>query len=184
MGILDDIKKLMENLKESEEEKNRANEEMQKVMRNCIKEIIDIFLKLSDYIKIDNIVLRSYMGKIFEIGEGIIIFDKNIEEKLILRPDGTIHYYRIVNEDLIDIPLNEKNITDYITIDALFDSVKTALINCINKNQQQILNYRSITAKINRYTEDLERIIKTRLEQNEKPSDKNKSPGTDTNNTN
>ncbi|WP_026487457.1 hypothetical protein [Caldanaerobius polysaccharolyticus] len=164
MSVFDEIKELIENLKQSEIEKDKANEEMKKVIKTCIKEIVDIFLELSDYIKTDNIIIRSYMGKIFEIGKGIVVFDKSIEEKIVLRLDRKLYYYKVVNEELVEIPLHEENLTEYVSIDALFDSVKTTLIRSINKNRQQILNYRSLTAKINRYTSELSDIVKKHIE--------------------
>lgn len=61
-----------------------------------------------------------------------------------------------------------------MSYDTLFDSVKKSLIKCIQKNEEDILAYRSTMLKIDKYNKDLEEILALKKSTNGKNiNDKN-----------
>lgn len=159
MGDIQEIKSLMEELIKSEKDKEMANKKMQEVLEKSISEIKSILLAIKKYIGIEDIKLRSYSGKTFDIGEGIIIYDKSIDEKIVLKPDNLFHYYKIENEELIAVPIPDLDIHNYITYDTLFETVKNSLKKCIQKNEEDTRIYKSTMFKIDKYNKELEEIL-------------------------
>lgn len=159
MGNLDEIKKLMEELIKSEKNREMASKEMEEVLEKSISEIKNILLTIKKYIGSKNIKLRSYSGKIFEVGEGIVIFDKSIDEKIILKPDNNFYHYKVKGEELTATPIPDLKIHDYITYDTLFETVKNSLKRCIQKNEEEIRLYKSTVYKIDKYNKELEEIL-------------------------
>jgi len=174
MSDIDEIKKLMERLSESERDKENASKKMQEVLQKSIKEIKDILLTLKKYISNKNVTLRSYSGKTFATGEGIVIFDRGIDEKIVLKPDNSFYLFKIENDQLVTKKIEDLDIHDYMSYDTLFDSVKKSLIKCIQKNEEDILAYRSTMLKIDKYNKDLEEILALKKSTNGKNiNDKN-----------
>ncbi|ORX22869.1 hypothetical protein BVF91_09490 [Thermoanaerobacterium sp. PSU-2] len=159
MSDIDEIKKLMERLTESEKDKEEASKKMQEVLGKSIREVKEILLTLKKYIANENITLRSYSGKTFATGEGIIIYDKGIDEKIILKSDRCFYLYKVENDQLVTEKIEDLDIHDYMSYDTLFDSVKKSLIKCIQKNEEDILAYKSTMLKIDKYNKDLEEIL-------------------------
>ena len=159
MSDIDEIKKLMERLTESEKDKEEASKKMQEVLSKSIREVKEILLTLKKYIANENVTLRSYSGKTFTTGEGIIIYDRGIDEKIILKSDGSFYIYKVENDQLTTEKIEDLDIHDYMSYDTLFDSVKKSLIKCIQKNEEDILAYKSTMLKIDKYNKDLEEIL-------------------------
>ncbi|HHW58388.1 MAG TPA: hypothetical protein GXX15_12260 [Clostridia bacterium] len=159
MGNLQEIKNLMEELVKSVKDKEMANKKMQEVLEKSISEIKKILLTIKKYIAVENIKLRSYSGKTFEVGEGIIIHDKSIDEKIVLKPDNTFYHYKIENDELKATPILDLEIHNYISYDVLFETVKTSLKKCIQKNEEDIRLYKSIMFKIDKYNKELQEIL-------------------------
>jgi hypothetical protein len=159
MSDIDEIKKLMDILTKAEKDREVASRKMQELLEKSIKEIKKILLSLKKYIAKDNISLRSYSGKTFDTGEGIIIYDKGIDEKLVLRPSNKFFYLKVENDKLQEIEIEDSNIHNYINYDILFDNVKNSLIKCIQKNEEDILAYRNTMLKIDKYNKDLEDML-------------------------
>lgn len=159
MSDIDEIKKLMDRLTSSERDREEAGKKMQEVLEKSITEIKNILLSLKKYIMQENITLRSYNGKTFDAGEGIIIYDRGIDEKIILKLDTLFYLFKIENDDLKSTVIDDLDLHNYISYDTLFDSVKTSLIKCIQKNEEDILAYRSTMLKIDKYNQDLEEIL-------------------------
>ncbi|AIS51435.1 hypothetical protein TKV_c02300 [Thermoanaerobacter kivui] len=159
MGDIQEIKQLMEQLAKSEKDKELASKKMQEVLEKSISEIKSILLAIKKYIGMENIKLRSYTGKTFETGEGIIIYDKSIEEKIILKPDNIFYHYKIENDELIANPIPDLEIHNYMSYDTLFESVKNSLKKCIQKNEEDIRIYKSTMLKIDKYNKELEEIL-------------------------
>lgn len=159
MGDIHEIKSLMEELIKSEKDKEMANKKMQEVLVKSISEIKNILLAIKKYIGVENIKLRSYSGKTFEIGEGIIIYDKSIDEKIVLKPDNIFYHYKIEGEELIAVPISDLEMHNYITYDTLFETVKNSLKKCIQKNEEDIRIYKSTMFKIDKYNKELEEIL-------------------------
>lgn len=173
MSDIDGIKKLMEQLISSEKNRELASEEMQEVLKKSISEIKSILLSLKKYIAKDSITLRSYSGKTFDAGEGIVIYDKAIDEKIVLKPDNIFYHLKIEDNELVKTAISDIDIYNYISYDALFDSVKNSLIKCIQKNEEDIRVYKSIMLKIDKYNKDLEEILSLKKTINEKISNDN-----------
>ncbi|MGB9781191.1 hypothetical protein [Caldanaerobacter sp.] len=159
MGNIDEMKILMEELIKSEKEREMANKEMQEVLKKSISEIKGILLSIKKYIGSENIKLRSYTGKTFETGEGIIVFDKSIDEKIILKSDSNFYHYKVEGEELIATPISDLDLHNYIAYDTLFETVKNAIKRCIQRNEEEIRLYRSTTYKIEKYNEELKKIL-------------------------
>ncbi|OXT06764.1 hypothetical protein CE561_10075 [Thermoanaerobacterium thermosaccharolyticum] len=175
MSDIEEIKKLMERLSESERDKENASKKMQEVLCKSIREIKDILLTLKKYIANENVTLRSYSGKTFATGEGIVIFDRGIDEKIVLKPDNAFYLLKVENDQLVTVQIDDLDIHDYMSYDTLFDSVKKSLIKCIQKNEEDILAYRSTMLKIDKYNKDLEEILSLKKATDEKNGgDKNK----------
>lgn len=170
MSDIDEIKKLMDRLSKSEKDKENASKKMQEVLCKSIKEIKDILLTLKKYIANENVTLRSYSGKTFATGEGIVIYDKGIDEKIVLKPDNTFYLLKVENDQLVTVQINDLDIHDYMSYDTLFDSVKKSLVKCIQKNEEDILAYRSTMLKIDKYNKDLEEILSLKETANKKNS--------------
>ncbi|XXF52936.1 hypothetical protein PPG86_12885 [Thermoanaerobacterium thermosaccharolyticum] len=175
MSDIEEIKKLMDRLSESERDKENASKKMQEVLSKSIREIKDILLSLKKYIANENVTLRSYSGKTFAAGEGIVIFDRSIDEKIVLKPDNAFYLLKVENDQLVTVQIDDLDIHDYMSYDTLFDSVKKSLIKCIQKNEEDILAYRSTMLKIDKYNKDLEEILSLKKATDEKNGgDKNK----------
>ncbi|XXF69244.1 hypothetical protein PQ743_12390 [Thermoanaerobacterium thermosaccharolyticum] len=175
MSDIEEIKKLMDRLSESERDKENASKKMQEVLCKSIREIKDILLSLKKYIANENVTLRSYSGKTFATGEGIVIFDRSIDEKIVLKPDNAFYLLKVENDQLVTVQIDDLDIHDYMSYDTLFDSVKKSLIKCIQKNEEDILAYRSTMLKIDKYNKDLEEILSLKKATYEKNGgDKNK----------
>ncbi|AGB20031.1 hypothetical protein BFT35_03280 [Thermoanaerobacterium thermosaccharolyticum] len=175
MSDIEEIKKLMDRLSESERDKENASKKMQEVLCKSIREIKDILLSLKKYIANENVTLRSYSGKTFAAGEGIVIFDRSIDEKIVLKPDNAFYLLKVENDQLVTVQIDDLDIHDYMSYDTLFDSVKKSLIKCIQKNEEDILAYRSTMLKIDKYNKDLEEILSLKKATDEKNGgDKNK----------
>ncbi|WP_192404583.1 hypothetical protein [Thermoanaerobacterium thermosaccharolyticum] len=175
MSDIEEIKKLMDRLSESERDKENASKKMQEVLCKSIREIKDILLSLKKYIANENVTLRSYSGKTFAAGEGIVIFDRSIDEKIVLKPDNAFYLLKVENDQLVTVQIDDLDIHDYMSYDTLFDSVKKSLIKCIQKNEEDILAYRSTMLKIDKYNKDLEEILSLKKATYEKNGgDKNK----------
>ncbi|AST57074.1 uncharacterized protein Thert_00948 [Thermoanaerobacterium thermosaccharolyticum] len=175
MSDIEEIKKLMDRLSESERDKENASKKMQEVLCKSIREIKDILLSLKKYIANENVTLRSYSGKTFATGEGIVIFDRGIDEKIVLKPDNAFYLLKVENDQLVTVQIDDLDIHDYMSYDTLFDSVKKSLIKCIQKNEEDILAYRSTMLKIDKYNKDLEEILSLKKATDEKNGgDKNK----------
>ncbi|MGB9678835.1 MAG: hypothetical protein ACPL3A_02395 [Thermoanaerobacteraceae bacterium] len=169
MGDLDEIKKLMEHLVKSEKDKEIASQKMKDILEKSINEIKNILLSLKKYIAKDNIILKSYSGKTFEVGEGIIVFDKAIDEKLVLKSDNFFYFLKIENDKLIEKAITDLEINNYINYDTLFENVKNSLIKCIQKNENDIRIYKSTMFKIDKYNKELAEILSLKNSiQNEK----------------
>ncbi|MGF7430052.1 hypothetical protein PQV03_04630 [Thermoanaerobacterium thermosaccharolyticum] len=175
MSDIEEIKKLMDRLSESERDKENASKKMQEVLCKSIREIKNILLSLKKYIANENVTLRSYSGKTFAAGEGIVIFDRSIDEKIVLKPDNAFYLLKVENDQLVTVQIDDLDIHDYMSYDTLFDSVKKSLIKCIQKNEEDILAYRSTMLKIDKYNKDLEEILSLKKATDEKNGgDKNK----------
>ncbi|ADL69878.1 conserved hypothetical protein [Thermoanaerobacterium thermosaccharolyticum DSM 571] len=175
MSDIEEIKKLMDRLSESERDKENASKKMQEVLCKSIREIKNILLSLKKYIANENVTLRSYSGKTFATGEGIVIFDRGIDEKIVLKPDNAFYLLKVENDQLVTVQIDDLDIHDYMSYDTLFDSVKKSLIKCIQKNEEDILAYRSTMLKIDKYNKDLEEILSLKKATDEKNGgDKNK----------
>lgn len=159
MNILEEIKKLMERLSQTEDEKNNVQKEMKSIVNQSINQLLEVMLLLSRYLKKENVTLRSYMGNTFNVGEGIPLFEKSIEEKILLKPDKRIMLYRIENEELREKELNIEELQKFVSLDALYNTVKENIIRCIHKNEQEIMSYKSFISKIKMYNQDIENII-------------------------
>jgi len=175
MSDIEEIKKLMDRLSESERDKENASKKMQEILCKSIREIKDILLSLKKYIANENVTLRSYSGKTFATGEGIVIFDRGIDEKIVIKPDNAFYLLKVENDQLVTVQIDDLDIHDYMSYDTLFDSVKKSLIKCIQKNEEDILAYRSTMLKIDKYNKDLEEILSLKKATDEKNGgDKNK----------
>ncbi|KAA5807424.1 hypothetical protein F1655_04845 [Thermoanaerobacterium thermosaccharolyticum] len=175
MSDIEEIKKLMDRLSESERDKENASKKMQEVLCKSIREIKNILLSLKKYIANENVTLRSYSGKTFAAGEGIVIFDRSIDEKIVLKQDNAFYLLKVENDQLVTVQIDDLDIHDYMSYDTLFDSVKKSLIKCIQKNEEDILAYRSTMLKIDKYNKDLEEILSLKKATDEKNGgDKNK----------
>ncbi|TZE83193.1 hypothetical protein [Calorimonas adulescens] len=161
MGTIEELKKLMEHLEKAEKDKEMAEKELRRVMADSLENIKDIYLALQRYVLKDNIILKSYDGRTFSIGEGILISDKGIEEKIVLKPDRRLILYKLSGNNVMETDLDAGNIEEYISIDNLFANVMDTLTTTIQKNEKEVLRYSSMITKIERYTQDLKNIITT-----------------------
>lgn len=159
MDTIGELKKLMEHLEKTESEKQHAAAELKRIINDSLDNIKDIYFTMKRYVWKNDISLRSYDGKTFSIGEGVLISDRGIEEKIVLKPDRRIVLYKLDNDKVTEIELNADNIEKYISIDNIFANVMDALSSSIQKNEKDVLKYTSMIAKIERYTQDLKNIM-------------------------
>jgi hypothetical protein len=137
MGTIEELKKLMEHLEKAEKDKEMAEKELRRVMADSLENIKDIYLALQRYVLKDNIILKSYDGRTFSIGEGILISDKGIEEKIVLKPDRRLILYKLSGDNVMETDLDAGNIEEYISIDNLFANVMDTLTTTIQKNEKR-----------------------------------------------
>lgn len=159
MDTVEELKKLMEHLEKTESEKQHAAEELKRIIADSLDNIKDIYFSMKRYVWKNDISLRSYDGKTFNIGEGVLISDRGIEEKIVLKPDRRILLYKLDNGEVTETELTADNIEEYISIDNIFSNVMEALTSSIQRNEKDVLRYTSMIAKIERYTQDLKNIM-------------------------
>ncbi|MDI6602020.1 MAG: hypothetical protein QME46_09630 [Thermoanaerobacteraceae bacterium] len=159
MDTIEELKKLMEHLEKTESEKERAERELKRIIADSLENIKNIYIALQRYVWKNDISLRSYDGKTFSLGEGILISDRGIEEKIVLKPDRRFILYKLEEGKVTETELNADNIEEYVSIDNMFANVMDTLMSSIQRNEKEVLKYTSMIAKIERYTQDLKNII-------------------------
>ncbi len=159
MDNIGELKNLMDRLEETETQKQNAEAKLKDIINRSLENIKDIYFTLKKYVWKDKISLRSYSGKLYELGEGIIIRDRGIEEKIILKPDRKIILYTLADGKVSETQLDAQNIEDYITMDNIFADVMSTITSSIQKNEKEVLLYNSMITKIERYMQDLKNVI-------------------------
>ncbi len=162
MNDIGELKNLMDHLEQTEAEKQSAEAELKKIINDSLENIKDIYFALKRYVWKDDISLRSYDGRSYDLGGGILINDRGIEEKVILKSDKKIVLYKLIDGNVTETELNADNIEKYITMDNIFADVMDMIKTSIQKNEKEVLVYRSMVAKIERYIQDLKNVMSSK----------------------
>ncbi len=154
---MEEIRQLIEKLQKTELERVNALDRLNYVIDEAVKEMINILHSLYDILYRNDITIKSYGGRIFNLVEGIVLYSKGIEEKVVLTKDKQLIYYKAAHNEL-----EEKLISpEYLLKNASFDGVYNYIMNILQEkirlNNQEIIDYRNQTSKISKYIDELER---------------------------
>ncbi|NMA94685.1 MAG: hypothetical protein GX974_01435 [Clostridiales bacterium] len=98
---MEDIGLLVRKLHHTEEEKQDASRRLEHIIEEAVKEMLEILFELYPTLYKKGLRVRSYSGSSFDIDEGIIVYSKGIDEKVILNRDKRLVHYKAVNSDLV-----------------------------------------------------------------------------------
>lgn len=154
---MEEIRQLIEKLKKTELERADALHRLNRVIDEAVKKMINILHAMYDILYSNDITIKSYGGHIVNLTEGIVLYSKGIEEKVILTKDKRLLYYKLVNNRLEEKVISPEHLLKNVGFDGIYNNVKNLLREKIKMSNQQIIDYRNQTSKISKYIGQLER---------------------------
>ena len=153
---MEDIGALIEKLQHTEEEKDKASQRLEYIIEKAVCEMLDILHGLYSTLSKADLTVRSYSGMSFDIPEGIVIYSKGIDEKIILDKNKKLIHYKAIKEDLLEEQVSPQKILEEIGFEKIYNNIKDMVKEKIRINNEEILTYRNKTSKIQKYMSELQ----------------------------
>jgi len=152
---MEDIGMLIEKLQHTEEEKDRASQRLEYIIEKAVCEMLDILYGLYPTLSKSDLIIRSYSGNSFDITEGIVIYSKGIDEKIVLDREKKLIHYKAIKEDLLEEQVSPQTMLEEIGFEKVYNNIKDMVREKIKVNNEEILTYRNKTSKIQKYMSEL-----------------------------
>ncbi len=153
---MEDIGALIEKLQHTEEEKDKASQRLEYIIEEAVCQMLDVLYELYPTLYKDDLKVRSYSGSSFDIAEGIIIYSRGIDEKIILDREKKLIHYKAVNNDLLENQVSPQKVLGEIGFEKIYNNIKDMVKEKIRINNEEILTYRNQTSKIEKYMTELQ----------------------------
>lgn len=157
---MEDIGLLVKRLHHTEEERHRASQRLENIIEEAVTEMLEILYELYPTLGKEDIMVRSYSGATFAIGEGIVIYSKGIDEKIVLDREKKLMRYKAKNNDLIQDSMSPNAFLTEIGFQKVYSNIKDIVKEQIKTNNEKTLAYRSQTSKIQRHMAELQNDIR------------------------
>ncbi|WP_129722945.1 hypothetical protein [Xylanivirga thermophila] len=157
---MEDISNMIQRLNYTEEEKCKAYERLEYIIGQAIEEILNILYDLYPSLKKDDMTVRNYKGDVFSVEQGIMVYHKGIEEKIVLNQDKKLIYYNATNSELITHEMTSEELLNEVGFEKVYINIKQLVRDRIRMNNEEILNYRNQASKTELYVGELKRDCK------------------------
>ncbi len=153
---MEEIKLLIEELRETEEEKNRSLAMLQTAIDEALEEMLDVLLTLFEALKRTDLSVRSYKGNSFPLGDGIVVYAKGLEEKIILNSQRQLIHCKVVNELLEKNEIAPDILIHQIGTEKVYQHLKDLLKERIHTNKVDINHFKNQAGKVSRRSKELD----------------------------
>ena len=151
---------LIEKLHHTEEEKHNASQRLEYIIEEAVKEMLEILYGLYPTLSKKGLRVRSYSGSSFDIDEGIVVYSKGIDEKIVLNREKKLVHYKAVNSDLSESAVSPSDFLTEIGFQKVYNNMKDIVREQIKVNNEKTLAYRNQTSKIQRHMAELQSDIR------------------------
>lgn len=153
---MEDIGVLIEKLQHTEEEKHSASQRLEYIIEEAVKEMLDILYELYPTLSKQDLKVRSYSGSSFDIAEGIVVYSKGIDEKVVLNREKELIHYKAIDRDLSANPVSPEKFLAEIGFQKVYNNMKDIVKEQIKINNEKTLSYRNQTSKIQKHMSELQ----------------------------
>jgi hypothetical protein len=151
---MDNLSQLIKELQETEKARNEALNMLETAISQAVSEMLDILFSLFDALKKENLTVRSYQGSIYPVDDGIVVYARGLEEKIVLNGQKKLIHYLVRNENLERTEIPPEILVNQIGSDKIYHSLRSLLRERIRTNKEDIINFRNQASKISKYAKD------------------------------
>jgi len=153
---MDDLRQLIRELQETENARNEALNLLETAISQTVNEVLDILFSLFHALKKENLTVRSYRGSVYPVDDGIVVYARGLEEKIVLNGEKKLVHYLVRNEKLERSEIPPEILINQIGSDKVYHSLRDLLKERIRTNKEDIINFRNQASKISKYARNFE----------------------------